>query len=122
MQQYIVEGVTVKALSWINVVLGVWMIVAGFALSAAVAPVMGERIVAGIVIVLLALGVIATRRPVFAWLIALAGLWTLIAPAVLNYAELGLLRTNDIVVGVLVLLLGFFSAISRPAAPVVKHA
>ena len=104
-----------KALSWISVVLGAWMIVAGLGMSAAVGTVMTERIVAGLVIVLLALGVIATSRALLAWLVAVAGLWTVVAPAVLNYRGTGVSRLNDLIVGVLVLLLGVFTAISRPS-------
>lgn len=104
-----------KPLSLLTAVLGAWMIVAGFGWSGASPTVMTERIVAGVVIVLLALGVIATSRVAFAWLVALAGVWTLVAPSALHYRGTAALRPNDLIVGVLVLLLGFFTAISRPA-------
>jgi hypothetical protein len=102
-----------KALSWINFILGLWLIVAGFALSVAARPVMAEEIVLGIIIACLA--AISATRPtsVTSWLVALAGLWTLIAPAVINYAGMTASRGNDIVVGIVVLVLGLASAVYR---------
>lgn len=102
-----------KALSWINFILGLWLIVAGFVFSATARPVMTEEIVLGIVIACLA--AIAATRPSFviSWLVALAGLWTLIAPAVLSYAGMRISRGNDIVVGVVVLVLGIANAVIR---------
>ena len=110
-----------KAISWINFILGLWLIVAGFALSRGLRPVMAEEIVLGIVIACLA--VISAVRPSSAinWLIALAGLWTLIAPAVISYMDMARSRTNDIVVGIVVLILGVVNAVySR--SPVRTHA
>jgi hypothetical protein len=112
----------VKALSLICVVLGAWLIAAGLAWSADVAIVMGERIVAGILIVALALGVFATASASLAWLVALAGLWTAVAPTLLHYGSVGVGSPNDLIVGVLVLLLGFFAAISKGSAAVGTHA
>jgi hypothetical protein len=102
-----------KALSWINFILGLWLIVAGFTLSAASRPVMGEEIVLGIIIAVLA--AISAARPstAISWLVAIAGLWTLVAPAVISYAGMNVSRTNDIVVGIVVLVLGIANALYR---------
>jgi hypothetical protein len=102
-----------KALSWINFILGLWLIVAGFALSSAAVPVMAEEIVLGIIIACLA-AISATRpSPVANWLVPLAGLWTLIAPAAINYAGMTVSRVNDSVVGIVVLVLGVANAVYR---------
>ena len=102
-----------KALSWINFILGLWLIVAGFAFSVASRPVMAEEIVLGIIIACLA--AISTAHPssVISWLVAIAGLWTLIAPAVISYAGTTRSRANDIVVGIVVLVLGIANAVYR---------
>jgi hypothetical protein len=47
--------------------------------------------------------------------VALAGLWTLLAPAVVNYTAVPRARGNDITVGVIVLILGVVNALYRPA-------
>jgi hypothetical protein len=52
----------VKALSWINFILGLWLIVAGFTLSTGVGAIMAEEIVLGIIIAVLAFGSIAGGR------------------------------------------------------------
>ena len=110
-----------KALSWINFILGLWLIVAGFALSMAWRPVMAEEIVLGIIIACLAAMAANRPSPVISWLVAIAGLWTLIAPAVINYAGARVSRGNDIVVGIVVLVLGIANAVYRES-PVRTHA
>lgn len=102
-----------RALSWINFILGLWLIVAGFVLSGGVPAVRAEEICLGIVIAIFAF-VSATRYTApAAWLVALAGLWTLIAPGVIDYTMSHGARTNDVIVGVIVLVLGFASAVYR---------
>lgn len=105
-----------KALSWINFILGLWMIVVGFAISAAARPVMAEEIVIGIIIACLAAAAAMRRTSIASWLVALAGLWTLIAPAAINYAGLTTARTNDIIVGIIVLVLGLANTVYRQPA------
>jgi hypothetical protein len=102
-----------KALSWINFILGLWLIVAGFALSQGARPVMAEEIVLGIIIACLA--AISTARPsaLVSWLVAVAGLWTLLAPAAMNYTHAIASRGNDIVVGIVVLVLAIANALYR---------
>jgi len=102
-----------KALSWINFILGLWLIVAGFAFSMASRPIMAEEIVLGIIIACLA--AISATRPssVISWLVAIAGLWTLIAPSVIRYAGMTASRANDVIVGIVVLVLGIANAVYR---------
>ena len=104
-----------KVITWINFLLGLWLIAAGFILSSGAQPVMTEEIVVGIVIACLALAATVTESAALNWLIAVAGLWTLIAPAALNYVGMHASRTNDIIVGIVVLVLGGANALSRQA-------
>jgi hypothetical protein len=102
-----------KAFTWINFVLGLWLIVAGLTVSRAAAPVMTEEIVLGVIVACLA--AIAARRPTAAisWLIAISGLWLLIGPAAIAYRGMAASRANDIVVGIVVLILGIANATFR---------
>jgi SPW repeat len=102
-----------KALSWINFILGLWLIVAGFALSMTARPVMTEEIVLGIIIACLAAAAATRPSSIVSWLVALAGLWTLIAPGVIGYASMTVSRANDMVVGLVVLVLGIANAVYR---------
>src|SRR5262249_27459772 len=104
-----------KVLSWINFILGLWLIFAGFTMARGVPGVMTEEIILGIIIAALSLAIVRTGNTGLSWLVALAGLWTLIAPAVVNYAAVPRARGNDISVGVIVLILGVINALYRPA-------
>jgi hypothetical protein len=103
----------VKVVTWISFLLGLWLIAAGFILSSGARPVMTEEIVVGIVIACLALAATVTESAVLNWLIAVAGLWTLIAPAAVSYVGMHTSRANDIVVGIVVLVLGVANALNR---------
>src|SRR5690242_4672460 len=105
-----------KVLSWINFILGLWLIFAGFTMGRGVPAVMTEEIILGIIIAALSLAVLRTGNTVLSWVVALAGLWTLLAPAVVNYTAVPRARGNDITVGVIVLILGVVNALYRPAA------
>ena len=50
-----------RALTWINFILGLWLIFAGFNMSRGVAPVMAQQITLGIIIAVLSIA--AVRRP-----------------------------------------------------------
>jgi hypothetical protein len=106
----------VNALSFICFVLGLWLILAGFALATAARPVKAEEVVLGIITACLA--AIAATRPssIGSWRVGLAGLWTPIAPAAISYVGLTVSRANDIVVGVVVFAPGATNALyTQPA-------
>ena len=109
-----------KPLSWSNFMLGLWLIVAGFARSSAVRPVMTEEIVAGIIIACLAAAAALRPAPMTSLLVAIAGFWTLLAPSFMNYTGMVSARRNDLVVGVVVLVLAIVNAAYRP--PATTHA
>ncbi len=46
-------------------------------------------------------------------IVVLAGLWTLLAPSVIGYGALHASSVNDVMVGVVVLVLGFANAVYR---------
>jgi hypothetical protein len=102
-----------KALSWINIVLGAWLIVTGFAVSNAHGAVMAEEIVLGCAIAVLAWISAVKPYAALSWLIALAGLWTLVAPQFISYAEAPRSRTTDVVTGIIVLIVGVINALYR---------
>ena len=111
-----------KAYSWISCVLGVWLVVAAFVFtySTAMRPSTTEEVVLGLIIFVLG-GWDGLSRPnlILSGLIALAGLVTLAAPVWVNYDGVrAFARANDIVVGVVVLILGCAGALTqRRAAP-----
>jgi hypothetical protein len=104
----VLGGVPVKALSWINFVLGLWLIVAAFALPVRTGPVMAEEAVPGIAVVVLAYASAVGRpRQGISWSVAIAGLWIL----VVNSGTLTPSKANAMLVGLLVFGLGAANAI-----------
>lgn len=100
--------------SWIsvlNVLAGIWLIIAPFVLLYGNSTALVNDIVLGIVIAVFAL--VRAFVPGFqtvwlSWLNALWGIWLIIGSFVLTYA--GQARTNDIILGIIVFVLGLCSA------------
>ncbi len=107
--------------SWSSAALGLWLIVAPFALGYAHASVpLVEDILGGILVSSVALsralgGQVASGRYV-RWLPALGGLWVFLGPFGLGYTGVRGATSNDTLVGLVVLLLGVASAF-RTARP-----
>lgn len=107
-----------KWASWTNVVLGLWLIAAPFVLGyVGVTTAMYEAIVLGIVIAALALwratGAETPAMASVSWLVAAGGLWVLVAPFVLGYTATTVAVWNDVIVGLAVLVLGVWRALSH---------
>ena len=98
-----------KALSWMNFILGLWLMVAAFVLPGRTGPVMAEEAVAGIAVMVLAYtAVVSHPRVGTSWSVAIAGVWILIV----NYAMVSASTVNATIVGVLVVVLGTANAIA----------
>ena len=101
-----------KWTSWTNAVLGLWLIVAPFALAyVKVQNALYEDVAIGLVITTLALWR-ATAPEVeemvnVGWMLAIAGLWAFMAPFVLGYSAVTAAAYNDAIVGVAVAILAF---------------
>lgn len=98
-------------ISGLNVLAGIWLIIAPFVLLYENSTARINDIVLGIVIGVFAL--IRALAPSFqtvwlSWLNALWGIWLIIGSFFLAYA--GQARANDIILGIIVLLLGLWSA------------
>lgn len=107
-------------ISGLNVLAGIWLIIAPFVLLYGNRTARINDIVLGIVIGVFALirAIVPTFQTVWlSWLNAIWGIWLIIGSFFLVYA--GKARTNDIILGIIVLLLGLWSATmseqNRPA-------
>lgn len=107
-------------ISVLNVLAGIWLIIAPFVLLYGDSTALINDIVLGIVIAVFAL--IRAFVPGFqtvwlSWLNALWGIWLVVGSFILAYA--GLARTNDIILGIIVFVLGLCSAsVSEQNRPV----
>lgn len=109
--------------STLNIIAGIWLIVAPFVLLYADQTAKVNDTVLGAVIAVFAL--VRALAPGAAtawlsWLNTLWGIWLIIASFVLGYG--GIARPNEIVLGIIVGILGIWSAVSanvvRPMTPV----
>jgi hypothetical protein len=120
---------TVRWTSGVNVVAGLWLIIAPFVLGYdQIQAALWNDVLVGIVVAGLAVARLARplMSPSLSWINAVLGLWLILAPFVLGYGgavEVEALATagpvggaqaamwNDIIVGVIVLVLGAWSAL-----------
>lgn len=121
---------TVQWTSGINIVAGLWLIIAPFVLGyEGIQAALWNDVLVGIIVAAFAVARVARplMNPSLSWLNALLGLWLIVAPFVLGYGgaiegealaaegAVGGAQTalwNDIIVGVIVLVLGAWSALS----------
>ncbi len=103
-----------KRITWINLILGLWLIASPFALgySATAHAAAVEEVVMGIIIAACTWWWLASVAPMMglAWFEMLCGIWVLIAPFVLSYANMRA-KTNDVWVGIVVLIVAIIAAI-----------
>lgn len=101
----------VKKASGLNLLLGLWLVIAPFLLSYATSASRGNDITIGVIIALLAafrlLG--AYRAAWLSWLNALLGIWLIVGPFILGYDSSSALW-NDVIVGLFIAFLGLWSA------------
>ena len=121
---------TVQWTSGINIVAGLWLIIAPFVLGYVdIRAALWNDIVVGIIVAAFAVARVARplMNPSLSWINAVLGLWLIVAPFALGYGRgvdaealaaegfVGAAPTamwNDIIVGVIILVLGAWSALS----------
>jgi hypothetical protein len=113
-----------KRITWINLILGLWLIASPFALgySGVAHTAAVEEVVMGIIIAACSWWWLAAEAPMMgmAWFEMLCGIWVLIAPFVLAYGAVAArAKANDVWVGIVVLIVAIVAAIGigQTAAP-----
>lgn len=106
------QGQAITA-SGLNLVAGIWLILAPFILGYGGTVAALNDLVVGIVVGVVALVRMfsALRTNWLSWVNAVAGLWLIFAPSILDYTT-AVARTNDIVLGIIILALSIWSALS----------
>ena len=101
--------------SGLDVLAGIWLLISPFVLAFRASGVAtGNNIVLGIIIALLALYRFfnPTRGVGASWLNVLLGIWVLISPWVLGFGVLPTPTTNNVVMGIIVIILAIWSALA----------
>ncbi|MFA5925830.1 MAG: SPW repeat protein [Parcubacteria group bacterium] len=106
------DNTTVKTASGINIVAGIWLIIAPFLLGFTGA-LRTSDIVFGIIIAILALIRVSApeEAPWVSWINMIFGIWILLSPFFLGYIGVAALW-NNIILGVIVAVLAAWSASS----------
>ena len=112
-----------KRVIWINLVLGVWLIVSPFVIgyfasSASSTVTIANDGILGVLLVACSWWIAAAMAAQFgvSGFQALCGIWLIIAPFVLRYRELPVATVNDVAVGIVVLIVSLIETwtITRP--------
>lgn len=104
-------------ISWVNVGLGLWAVLAAFLLRHPTGTGVVEDLVAGLFVALTALWAARAFRPrislVASWIVVLSGLWIAAAPFALGYERESMAVANDIVIGVAIIAFGLANVITK---------
>ena len=108
-----------KGLSWTNVALGLWLAVAPFLLLySGTSAALWEDVIVGLLIAIFALwralGSETQDMTSASWIVAVLGVWAVIAPFALGYAAIEAAVWNDVIIGIVVVVLGTVRALEKP--------
>jgi len=103
----------VKALSWTNFALGVWLVIASFVLLyRGIQAALWDDIVVGLLIAAFSFSraLEIEKLIVGNWIVGALGLWALISPFVLHFSGATLAMRNNVIVGAMVTILTIWLA------------
>ncbi len=106
-----------KTLNWLIALAGLWMIIASFVLGyGTTTPPFWDALIVGIVLIILGAWAALTTEMrtdrTLDWINALVGLWLLISPFVMSSTNLTAPLYNDIIIGIIVIILGVWAALT----------
>lgn len=109
---------TVRTVSGIDILAGLWLIVAPFILGYSdVTVALWNAIITGLVVIGLSVaretkeGIHHTST---SWLNVIAGLWLIASPFTLGYANISAAVTNDVILGIIIAALALAGALIHP--------
>jgi hypothetical protein len=103
----------VSTASGLDALAGVWLLISPFVIGfASLTSAMTNNVICGAVVIVLAVTRFAgaSRQAWLSWINCLIGLWTLISPWVLGFAGYRAATTNNVIIGIVIAVLAFWSA------------
>jgi SPW repeat len=99
---------------WLNVLLGIWVIISPFILAFGPSPVAVWNNVAtgGAVTILALISTTMPRQPGWSWTNMLLGIWLLVSPFALGFASATVLW-NNVILGIIIAVVGWANAANR---------
>jgi hypothetical protein len=104
-----------KRVSWINLILGIWLVISPFAFgSTVVNAAAGNNVVLGVLLIGTSWWILAASHEVtgVSWFQMLCGVWLVVAPFVLHYGATRHSALNDVVIGGITFLVGLAETVS----------
>jgi hypothetical protein len=103
--------------SWLNILLGIWVIISPFVVQFAQLPAaMWNNVIVGIVIAVLAIIRTSTPRQAgWSWVNVILGIWMIISPFALGVMTTAIV-SNNIILGIVIALIASGSASLRAPA------
>lgn len=99
--------------SWVNILLGIWILISPFILTFALPRAIWNNVVTGIVVGILAIIRLSVPNQAgWSWINALLGLWLIISPFVLMFAH-GNALWNNVILGIIVAAFALSNTTSR---------
>ncbi len=107
---------TQKTLSWLVALAGLWEVIAAFVLGYSASPAaLWNAIIIGVTLIVLgAWAAISDREATnktLDWINVVLGVWLIIAPFLLGYTAVAAALWNDIIVGIIVVVLAGWAAL-----------
>ena len=103
---------------WINLLVGIWLLIAPFALAAGggAAAWTANDVVLGILLIAFSWWILGALMPPVgtAWFEILCGIWLIVAPFVLRYNTLHAATGNDVICGIIAIVVA--ATVSRTIA------
>jgi predicted anti-sigma-YlaC factor YlaD len=109
-----------KRVSWITLILGIWLVISPFAFgSTVVNTAAGNNVVLGVLLIGSSWWILAASHDVtgLSWFQMLCGVWLVVAPFVLQYGATRHSALNDVVVGGITFLVGLAESVSVDHRP-----
>ena len=102
--------------SWLNILLGIWVIISPFALAFGVFPrAMWNNVATGAAIVILAIiRTSASQQPGWSWSNVILGVWLIISPFVLAFA-MPVALWNNVILGIIIAIVALANAATTRA-------
>jgi SPW repeat-containing protein len=102
--------------SWVNILLGIWVIISPFVLGIHSPRGMWSNIVTGVLVVILAVIRWAMHQPGWSWLNLILAIWLVISPFVLFLS--GAAMWNNVIMGILICALALTNTYSKVSAQI----
>jgi SPW repeat-containing protein len=102
--------------SWVNILLGVWVIISPFVLGMNVPKAIWNNVVAGAVVGILAIIRWIMRQSGWSWVNLLLGIWLVISPFLLFLS--GAAMWNNVILGIIIAALALTNTYSKAPAKI----